>query len=62
MNSDMDDGSVTGDFSVAIVGAGIAGLASAFHILKTARRIGREARVVLYDRNPAPGGTWSSTS
>lgn len=49
-------------FSVAIVGAGISGLASAFNILKTARRVGKEVKVVLYDRNPTPGGTWSSSS
>lgn len=61
LNSDMDISGTEG-FSVAIVGAGIAGLSSALHILKTARRVGREVKVVLYDRNPGPGGTWSSAS
>ncbi|KAF8922158.1 hypothetical protein CPB85DRAFT_1427490 [Mucidula mucida] len=48
--------------SVGIVGAGISGLASAYHLLKTAKRTGKLVKVVLYDRNPSPGGTWSSAS
>lgn len=46
--------------SIAVVGAGISGLASAFNLLRSAKRTGKSIRVVLYDKNPSPGGTWST--
>ncbi|KAK0208868.1 FAD/NAD-P-binding domain-containing protein [Desarmillaria ectypa] len=53
---------MSGTLSIAIVGAGICGLTSAYNIVKTAKRTGRSVAIVLYDRNPAPGGTWSLSS
>ncbi|KAK0466403.1 FAD/NAD-P-binding domain-containing protein [Desarmillaria tabescens] len=53
---------MSGTLSIAIVGAGICGLTSAYNIAKTAKRTGKNADIILYDRNPAPGGTWSPSS
>ncbi|ORY25831.1 hypothetical protein BCR39DRAFT_542949 [Naematelia encephala] len=47
---------------VGVIGGGISGLGVAYHLLKTAGRIGREVKVEIYDKNSSPGGTWSKDS
>jgi myosin-crossreactive antigen len=43
---------------VAIIGAGISGLATAYHLLRTAQRLGQTATVVIFEKLDGPGGTW----
>lgn len=47
---------------VAVVGAGISGLASAYHLLRTAQRLQQGIKVVIFEQLDCPGGTWSTAN
>lgn len=43
---------------VAVIGAGISGLASAYHLIRTAKRLHQDVKVVIFEQLDCPGGTW----
>lgn len=54
----MTPASTPAPVEVCIVGAGQAGLATAYHLRRLAARSGRQPSVVLLDDHPSPGGAW----
>ena len=58
MTEHAQDQDAGGQLRIAVIGAGISGLASAYHLLRTAQRLEQDVKVVIFEQLDCPGGTW----